>query len=242
MALVIAALVGAALVGSKARKGRSSALPGAPAPSTTWPPLADTSPAAAPPAAPAPAPAPAPVVETDGPTEVVVATDAPAAVVTSGDAPSDDTTVAAPTTSEPAVTEVVRIPASGADPLDDDAVRRTSTSSGTTWTFGGDGDGDPDADRSAEPSLRADDPSLDPEPEAVLPDERIDAARSESPLIAHGDEGDVPPAPEPTFGTAPDPEAAATATVHVATPIELEPDEPLAIPHRPSHDDEGSAS
>ena len=263
MALVLAALGGAAVVGTRARKDRSSALPSAPAPSTTWPPLADRTPTTAP-ADPGPVTAgsddvaaPSPAVATDGPTEVVVAADAPAEVVTS--AASTGRTTASPTGAgvvaaasppgpEPDVTDVIRIPASGGDPVsasgadaaEDDEVRRTSTSSGTTWTFGG--EGDTDSDRSAGSPLRADDPSLDPEPEAVIPAERIDRARSESSLIAHGDEGDVPPAPEPTFGTAPDPEAAATAPVHVATPIEVEPDEPLAIPHRPGHDDEGSAS
>jgi hypothetical protein len=198
-------------------------------------------------------PAPSPATTVDGPTEVVVATDAPAEVTTTSD-PTGGAMIASPSApevapsapSEPVVTEVVRIPASGAsagtgaDAGDDDAVRTSTTSSGSTWTFGG--EGDTDSDRSAGSPLRADDPSLDPEPEAILPADRIDAARSGSPLIAHGDEGDVPPAPEPTFGTAPDPEAAATAPVHVATPIEVEPDEPLPIPHRPGHDEEGGSA
>ena len=267
MALLLAALLGAAVMATRARK---ASLPGAPAPSTTWPPIADRTPSSTP-AASTPAPStptssfadvrtPAAsttadlpseeVVASDGPTEVVVATaqstgEAPIAPATE---PEREPQVASSPVPEPPVTEVVRIPASGGgaavtgavDDPGDDAVPSSPTSSGSTWTFGE--EGDTDSDRSAGSPLRADNPSLDPEPEAVLPADRIDAARSERSLIARGDESDVPPAPEPTFGTAPDPEAAATAPVHVATPVEAEPDEPLAIPHRPGHDDEGSAS
>ena len=263
MSLLLAALLGAAVMGTRARRARTS-LPGAPAPSTTWPPIADRTPPSTPaPSTPAPSlqddvPAPsAPmatdlasgaVVSSDGPSEVVVVTAASTGEAPIASATEPEPEMASSPAPEPPVTEVIRIPASGGgarvtgagDEPGDDAVRPSTTSSGSTWTFGG--EGDTDSDRSAGSPLRADNPSLDPEPEAVLPADRIDAARSERSIIAHGDEGAVPPAPEPTFGTAPDPEAAATAPVHVATPIEVEPDEPLPIPHRPGHDEEGSAS
>ena len=145
---------------------------------------------------------------------------------------TDDTV---PMTVPPSVDE----PATGSAPAAD-AGTGAEGSSGRSWTFGG--EGDTDSDRSAGSPLRADNPSLDPEPEAVLPPQRIDAGSDATSLVAHGDEADVPPAPEPTFGTAPDPEAAATAPVHVATPIEMEPEEPLAIPHRPGHDEPGATS
>jgi hypothetical protein len=273
MALALTALAGAAVVGTRVRKGRAASLPSAPAPSTTWPPLDRTATSPVP-AAPSPSASPPAAAGLDellttsatGETELAPA----AGDVVVAPATEDRATPADPDGAP--VTEVVTIPPA-TPPVDDDVVVVSSdvdgpgsapggravsgdalldagvrepeeaprSTGGTTWTFGG--EGDTDSDRSAGSPLRADNPSVDPEPEAVLPTGRIDAARADSPLIASGDEGDVPPAPEPTFGTAPDPETAATAPVHVATPVEVEPDEPLAIPTRPSHDDDtGSAS
>lgn len=73
--------------------------------------------------------------------------------------------------------------------------------------------------------------ALEPEPEAVITEGQVRDARASQPTIA-GAPDEVPPAPEPTFGTAPDPDAAAHAPVPVATPVETEPEEPLPIPHR----------
>ena len=97
-------------------------------------------------------------------------------------------------------------------------------------------------DGQAEPPVGLDDPTPDPEPEAVLTAERIEGAGTEQPLIAHGEGDDVPPAPEPTFGTVPDPEAAASAPVNVATPIDPEPETALPIPQRPDHDERSPAT
>lgn len=260
--LTLAAMVGAAVVGSKVVKGRAAALPAAPAPDATWPPLAgaDASPV---PSTPVPAPGGTEGAEgRDVPgTTAGDARPAPAAerVEAPAAAAPPPSTVGAVDESPPVVeTVAVLTPSSGSDLRSDetmpiamvpsgddgpaaagpsDAVADQDAGSdgpgGRSWTFGG--EGETDSDRSAGSPLRADNPSLDPEPEAVLPAERIDAARDGSALIAHGDEDEVPPAPEPTFGTAPDSEAAATAPVHVATPIEADPDEPLPIPHRPTH-------
>lgn len=72
-----------------------------------------------------------------------------------------------------------------------------------------------------------------PEPEATLPSDRVaGAAPDEVALIASGGTGAIPPAPEPTFGTAPDPTAAADSDVPVATPVASEPEEVLAVPKR----------
>lgn len=237
--LVLSIVTGAAVaVVMRSVQGRRSSqrqVPVVPAPSKEWPPLPDLAAPAAP-ATPAPAPAPAdepvPVVA-PSPVSAVVVTPAvrvEAAVTTpepaASSAPADEVDTVdevdeVDTPADAAPAPVVRVPGDG-----------PGGAVGTIVTEERPGSGD-------RLGHRIDDASdqehlvTDPEPEAVLPDERIDRAREEQAVIAAGDD-DVPPAPEPTFGTVPDPEAAAEAPVPVATPIEPEPEEELPIPHRPA--------
>ena len=217
---------------------RAPQRPAVPAPSKEWPPLPDlaattasattASPTPAPPPSPADEPVPAGAAspdptETASPVSAVVVTPAvrseaprtsPEPPVASPP-PADEVDAPADVTAAP----VVRVPGDGPGGAVGTIVPEERPTSDERLE---DGRGD-----------AADEEHLvtDPEPEAVLPDERIDRAREEQPLLADAD-GGVPPAPEPTFGTVPDPEAAADAPVPVATPVETGPEEELPIPHR----------
>lgn len=208
--LALSVVVGAtlALVLRAVRGRRLAQAPRVPASSTEWPPLPDLAAprtATTPPARTTPAP---PVV-----TASPIATTAPA--------PPDATVSPAPM-APVVISPPDPDPDRGPDPSP------VTVPAGTT-------------DEPTPPAVRVpgDGPGgvagtlvIDPEPEAVLPDERIERARDEQPVMSRGVEGDVPPAPEPTFGTAPDAGAAAEASVPVATPVEPGPEEVLEVPHR----------
>ena len=237
--LVLSTVVGAAVAAAaRAVQGRLVAQPQAPAvpaPSKDWPPLPDL---AAPTPAPrpsqadgpapdvrgttGPAPAPTPAPPPESPVSSVVVTPA-AGFEAPAPAPAADVPLPPPdeadTGSDVAPAPAIRVPGDG-----------PGGAVGSIVSEAGSGGAEPVEDE-AEGAGDREHLVTDPEPEAVLPDERIDQAGEEQPLIAGGAD-EVPPAPEPTFGTVPDPEAAAGAPVPVATPVETGPEEELPIPHR----------
>ncbi|MDQ3384849.1 MAG: hypothetical protein M3503_02370, partial [Actinomycetota bacterium] len=231
--LVAGAAVAAAMRAVQGRRALQRQVPAVPAPSKEWPPLPDlAAPATSATPAPPPSPADQPLPEMASPPDPTPAASPVSAVVVTP-AARVETAVTAPdpavssppadevdTLTDVAPAPVVRVPGDG-----------PGGAVGTIVTEESPGSDDRLDDRSED---AADQEHLvtDPEPEAVLTDERIDMAREERPLIAAGDDDDVPPAPEPTFGTVPDPEAAAEAPVPVATPVETGPEEELPIPHR----------
>ena len=226
LSVVLGTAVAVAARSIQARRVAQGQVPPVPAPSREWPPLPDlaattstATPATATPDPPAAGPVPSagpssdPTPTTSPVSAVVVTPDV--RVETSSPAPADEVDVPPEVAPAPAI----RVPGDGPG----GAVGTIVTEDGPDSGEGRD-DGARDAAEEA-------DLVTDPQPEAVLPDERIDRAREEQPLIADGTD-DVPPAPEPTFGTVPDPEAAAEAPVPVATPVETGPEEELSIPHR----------
>lgn len=195
----------------RAVQGRKAAAPAVPAPSKEWPPLPDL---AATEAATTPAPVAPPSTERAEP--------APSALVDSPSAGDEiGTAESAPPSSgigeHTTAVPVIRVPGDGPGGAVGSIVTAPEPGSPLDEPLG--------------PADEQEHLVTDPEPEALLPDERIDQARAEQPLLADGDE-DVPPAPEPTFGTVPDPEAAAEAPVPVATPLDTGPEEVLPIPQR----------
>lgn len=216
--LALSVVVGAtlALVLRAVRDRRLAQAPRVPAPSTEWPPLPDLA---------------APRTATTPPARTTPASP----VVTGSPIATTPTTTTAPappdaTVSPPMAPVVISPPDPDPDPDPDRGpdpspitVPAVTTDEPTPPAVRVPGDG---------PGGAAGTLVTDPEPEAVLPDERIDRARDERPVVSRGVEGDVPPAPEPTFGTAPDAAAAAEAPVPVATPVEPGPEEVLEVPQR----------
>ena len=226
LSVVLGTAVAAAARSIRARRVAQGQVPPVPAPSREWPPLPDLAAATstATPATATPDPLAAGPVPSAGPSSDPTPTTSPVSAVvvtpdvrveTSSPAPADEVDVPPEVAPAPAI----RVPGDGPG----GAVGTIVTEDGPDS-----GEGSDDAARDAAEEA---DLVTDPQPEAVLPDERIDRAREEQPLIADGTD-DVPPAPEPTFGTVPDPEAAAEAPVPVATPVETGPEEELAIPPR----------
>ncbi len=217
--LALSVVVGAtlALVLRAVRGRRLAQAPSVPAPSTEWPPLPDLA---------APRTATTPPVRTTPASPVVTASPiATTPITTTAPAPAPPDATVPPAPMAPVVIsppDPDPDPDRGPDPAPV-TVPAATTDEPTPPAVRVPGDG---------PGGAAGTLVTDPEPEAVLPDERIDRARDERPVMSRGVEGDVPPAPEPTFGTAPDAEAAAEASVPVATPVEREPEEVLEVPQR----------